>query len=185
MWNKKVQAVLRAVFLLAVSVILGVNVYNWNARNLTGNALPMPFGYGGAVVLSGSMEPAIKVDELIIVKAEKMYEVGDVVVYQTGLIPVVHRIVDMDEQTAITRGDANNTEDSPILLSQIKGRVIAHIPHVGKAVRLLKTPAVTILLIICAVLTVELPYLKEKERKEEELERIKAEIRRLKEEQEN
>lgn len=182
MQNKKRSYVLRTLFLLIVSLVIGINIYSWNAAKLTGNALPMPFGFGGAVVLSGSMEPTISVDELIIVKAEPAYEVGDVIVYQTGRVPVVHRIVAMDGETVTTRGDANNTEDSPVALSQVKGKVIAHIPHVGKMVRLLKTPPVTILLIIAAVLTVELPYLKEKEQKEEELERIKAEIRRLKEE---
>jgi len=184
MTNKKIPYVLRTLFLIAVSLVLGINIYNWNARSLTGNALPMPFGYGGAVVLSGSMEPAISVDELIIVKAEDTYKVGDVVVYQSGRVSVVHRIVQMDGETVTTRGDANNADDAPVLLSQVKGRVVAHIPYVGKVVRLLKTPLATFLLIAAAVLTVELPYRKEKEQNEEELERIKAEIRRLKEEQE-
>lgn len=184
MRNKKHPQILRTVLLIVVSVILGVNIYTWNAKSLTGNAMPMPFGYGGAVVLSGSMEPTIMVDELIIVKAENSYKVGDVVVFQSGKIPVVHRIVAMDRQTLTTRGDANNVDDNPIELSQVKGRVIVHVPHVGKVIRLLKTPVATILLIMGAVLMVELPYQKEKEQKEEELERIKEEIRRLKEEQE-
>ena len=185
MENKTFRPVLRTLFLLAVSLIFGINIYNWNARSLTGNTMPMPFGVGGAVVLSGSMEPAISVDDLIIVKAADSFEVGDVIVYQSGKIPVVHRIVAMDGETVTTRGDANNTDDNPVELSQVKGRVVAVIPYVGKLVRLLKTPPVTILLIIAAVATVELPYIKEKEQKEEELERIKEEIRRLKEEQES
>ena len=172
-------------FLIIVSLVLGINLYSWNARSLTGNVLPMPLGYGGAVVLSGSMEPTIMTDELIIVKAEDSYAVGDVVVFQNGRMFVVHRIVDMDADTVITRGDANNMDDAPIEITQIKGRVIAHVPYVGALIRLLKTPVATILLIAGAVLTVELPYRKEKEKKDEELERIKAEIRRLKEEQES
>ena len=165
--------------------MLGINIYSWTAKRLPGNVLPMPFGYGGAVVLSGSMEPTIAVDELIIVKAEDGYEVGDIVVYQAGRILVVPRIVTLDGETVTTRGDANNVDDGAVALSQVKGKVIAHIPHVGKIVRLLKTPVATILLIAAAVLTVELPFLKEKEKKDEELERIKEEIRRLKEEQES
>ena len=185
MQNKKFPPILRTLFLVVVSVVLGINIYSWNAKSLTGNVLPMPFGYGGAVVLSGSMEPTIMVDELIIVKAETDYEVGDVVVYQSGKILVVHRIVNMDGETVVTRGDANNVDDAPIDIAQIKGKVISHIPHVGAAVRMLKTPVATILLIAAAVLSVEMPYRKEKEEKEEELERIKEEIRRLKEEQES
>lgn len=177
------KALLRTLFLIVVSLVLGINIYSWNARSLTGNVLPMPFGYGGAVVLSGSMEPAIMVDELIIVKAEDAYEVGDVVVYQSGHMLIVHRIVDMDGQTVTTRGDANTVNDAAIELAQIKGKVIAHIPHMGALVRVMKSPVATIILIAAAVLTIELPFRREKEKKDEELERIKEEIRRLKEEQ--
>lgn len=179
---KLVKSIARILLMVLLSLILGLRLYSWNARSLTGNVLPMPFGYGGAVVLSGSMEPTIMTDELIIVQAADSYQPNDIVVYQTGKILVVHRIVEMDEETVITRGDANNVEDEPIALNQIKGRVIAHIPAVGAAVRLLKTPVATIVMIVAAVLLVEMPYLKEKEAKEKELERIKEEIRRLKEE---
>lgn len=185
MQKSKLPIVLRTAFLIVISAVIGVNIYQWNARSLTGNALPMPFGYGGAVVLSGSMEPTIGVDELIIVKAEESYKTGDIVVFQSGKMPVVHRIVAIDGEYVITRGDANNTDDDPIALSQVKGRVIAHIPRVGKVVRILKTPPAMLLLIIAAVLTVELPYRKEKEEKDAQLERIKEEIRRLKEEQQS
>ena len=53
----------------------------------------------------------------------------------------------------------------------------------GTVARILKTPWATALLIGGAVLMVELPYRKKKEEDQEELERIKEEIRRLKEEQ--
>ena len=183
MGNKKLLAVLRSAVLVIVSVIVGVNLYNWNAKSLTGNMLPMPFGYGSAVVLSGSMEPTIMTDELILVREADSYAVGDVVVFQNGRMLVVHRIVAIDGESVITRGDANNTDDTPIEMSQIKGLVFAHIPCVGALVRVLKTPLATITMILAAVVLVELPFQKEKEKKEAELERIKAEIRRLKEEQ--
>ena len=185
MHKKKFPTIARTVFLILVSLVLGINIYNWNAKSLTGNVLPMPFGYGAAVVLSGSMEPAIMTDELIVVKASDTYAVDDVVVYQTGRILVVHRIVSMADGLVVTRGDANNTDDAPIELSQIKGKVIAHIPNVGTVVRTVKTPWATALLIIGAVIMVELPYRKKKEEDQEELDRIKAEIRKLKEEQES
>ena len=184
MAKEKLQALLRAVLVIVVSLVIGFNLYSWNARSLTGNVLPMPFGYGAAVVLSGSMEPAIAVDDLIVVKAAENYEAGDVVVYQTGYLLVVHRIVEIDENSVITRGDANNVNDEPVEPVRIKGKVIACIPHVGTAVRMLKTPAATIALIVGVVLTIELPFRKEKEKNDEQLQRIKDEIRRLKEEQE-
>lgn len=183
MKKRKFPPLLRVILLIIAGLVLGINLYTWNARSLSGNVMPMPFGYGAAVVLSGSMEPAIRTDELIIVQAREDYEVGDVVVYQTGYTMVVHRIVAMDGQTVVTRGDANNTDDAPMELSCIKGKVIAHIPHVGAAVRVIKTPVFTILLIAGVILAVELPFRKEKEDQDQQLQKIKDEIKRLKEEQ--
>lgn len=180
----KKSPVIRYIVLILLAAIIGVNIFSLNATRLAGDALPMPFGYGAAVVLSGSMEPTIMVDELIIVKETQQYAVGDVVVFQTGTIPVVHRIVALDDQQVTTRGDANNVDDEPMELSRLKGKVIGHIPYIGILVRLLKTPVATIALILAAVLLLELSFHKDKDEKDEELERIKEEIRLLKDQQE-
>lgn len=179
---KQLKKAVRLMALLLIGGILGLQLYSWNTTSLTGNILPMPLGIGSAVVLSGSMEPTIMTDELILVAEADDYSVGDIVVYQNQRILVVHRIVAMDEETVTTRGDANNADDAPVSRTQIKGKVIAHFPGLGALVRLLKTPAATIILILAAVLSIELPFRMEKEKKDEELERIKEEIRRLKEE---
>ena len=182
MKNKKFLGVLRWILLVTACAVVGINLYHWNAKSLTGNVLPMPFGYGGAVVLTGSMEPAIMADELIIVKACDDYAVGDVVVFQEGSILVVHRIVAMDEETVTTRGDANNADDAPMTPDRIRGKVIAHFPRLGTVVRLIKTPVVTVLLILCVLLTVELPFRKKKNEDLEAKQRLLEEIRKLKDE---
>ena len=64
----KIKDVLRWLLIVVCGLILGVNVYLANANSLVGNQLPMPFGYGAAVVLSGSMEPEFSEGDLIIVK---------------------------------------------------------------------------------------------------------------------
>ena len=53
--------------------MIGFNVYLANAYGLVGNQLPMPFGYGAAVVLSGSMEPEFSEGDLILIKETKDY----------------------------------------------------------------------------------------------------------------
>ena len=181
---KKLKSILRTAALLAVGLVLGIQLYFWNARSLVGNALPMPFGYGAALVLSGSMEPSIMTDDLILVKEAESYETGDIVVYQSGSIIVVHRIESIDGEMVVTRGDANNAADEPIAMSYIKGRVIGRIPNMGNFVRALKSPVGTITLIAAAFLLMELGYRREKQKDEDELDKIKEEIRRLKAEQE-
>lgn len=179
---KKFKGFLRIFLLALVSLILGLKFYSWNARTLVGNALPMPCGYGMAVVLSGSMEPSLKVNDLLIVHEADNYKKGDVVVYQRGYELIVHRIISIDEDKIITQGDANNTADEPITQNDIKGRVCLHIPFVGLIINFIKTPVGIILILGAAFALTELSFRKKKESDEKDIEAIKEEIRRLKEE---
>lgn len=182
MRSKRNHPVLRTLFLIAVSLVFGLNLYSWNARNLTGDALPMPFGFGMATVLSGSMEPALSVGDLLIVQAQDSYEVGDMVVYQNGRMPVVHRIVDITDGTVTTRGDANNVNDQSFSAAFVKGKVIYAIPFLGRVIWMLKKPVVIVALLVAAVLLFERSFRAVKEEKEQEKELIKAQIRALMEE---
>ena len=181
--GKKAKAALRIVVLVFVSLVLGINVYLWNARSLTGNALPMPFGYGAALVLTGSMEPTIMADDLIFVKEADSFHVDDIVVFQSGSVLVVHRVVDVVEDSLITRGDANNATDSPVPIEKVKGVVLGWVSGVGPIVRLMKSPWVTFALIAGAVLMTEGSFRAQKKKDQDEIEKIKEEIRRLQAEQ--
>lgn len=182
--KKKKSALWRRMVMAVLGVILGVNAYLANARGLAGNQLPMPFGVGAAVVLSGSMEPTLRVDDVILVRETGSYEVGDIVVYQSGRTLIVHRIIAKDGGTVITQGDANNAADAPIEISAVRGEVIAHVPAAGRIVSVLKTPGGILAVLAAAIALTELSFRREKDEDEKELEAIKAEIRRLKEEQE-
>lgn len=182
--KKRLKMILRIVALSLVGIFLGFNIYIWNAQSLTGNAMPMPFGFGAAIVLSGSMEPALSVDDLIIVREVEQYRVGDVVVFQSGSSLVVHRIIRLEGDMVVTQGDANNAPDEEMEMSRIKGRVVGCVPNAGVAVRVVKSPLVSVGLLALSVFLMERSYRKEKEQGDEELDKLKEEIRRLKAEQE-
>lgn len=165
---------------MLVAVIVGVNVYSINASRLTGDSVPMPFGVGAAVVLSGSMEPELSVGDLLIVRERDSYEVGDVVVYQTGRTAVTHRIVSIEGDEVIAKGDANNVEDDPITRAQIKGAVVCAIPLAGRVVNAIKSPLGTLCILALAVLLLERSFHVAKQKDKDELAAIKAEIERLK-----
>lgn len=183
--KKRMGSVLRITLLVLAALVIGTNVYTINAARLAGNQVPMPFGVGAAVVLSGSMEPALSAGDLLIVAGREAYEVGDVVVFQDGSMAVTHRIIAVGEDEVITRGDANNTEDDPISPSQIKGEVVLAIPLVGYVVRAIKTPLGTLAILALAILLLERSFHAEKQRDVCELERIKQEIEELKRERRN
>lgn len=179
--NKKaLKKLIRFFLLILCGAILGFNIYSANANSLVGNQLPMPFGYGAAVVLSGSMEPELSKGDLIVVKKTDSYEHNEVVVFQDVQSLVVHRIIEINGSTVVTKGDANNIADDPIDVSRISGEVVCAIPYAGTFVEFVKTPIGTILIIGLAVLLLEIPRFQEKKKDIEELEKIKEEIRQLK-----
>jgi signal peptidase len=181
--NKKVKASIRISVLILVALIIGVNVYSLNATRLTGNSVPMPFGVGVAVVLSGSMEPELSVGDLLIITEQESYSLDDIVVYQDAGMAITHRIVSVTEDEVITRGDANNTDDAPITREQIKGEVVFAIPFVGYLVNVIKTPLGTLCILVLAIFLLERSFHAKKEDDKKKLESIKAEIEKLKQEQ--
>ncbi len=183
-WDKRKIAGMigRLLFLGICSLIIGIRIYSWNAKNLMHDGMPMPFGYGAAVVLSGSMEPELSVDDLVLVKKSDSYRKGDIVVYQVGESLVIHRIVSITDEEVITKGDANNTEDEPIKLKNIKGKAVSHFANVGTVASALRSNVGFIVLIVIVVLLFELPYFMERKKAMEEQEKIKEEIRKLRKE---
>lgn len=174
--------ILRMLLLIICGAVIGTNVYLFNANTLAGNRLPMPFGYGAAVVLSGSMEPTFSAGDMIIVKSSEDFKTDDVVVFQEKDTLIVHRIIETNGESVTTKGDANNTADPPVNISDIKGKVVFSIPFAGKVVSLIKTPLGTALVIIAAIALLEIPRRREKRKDNEERQRILDEIERLKQE---
>ena len=116
----------------------------------------------------------------MIIKATDDYKVNDIVLYQDAGSLIIHRIIEIDGDTVTTKGDANNAADEPIDKSRIKGVLVYDIPGVGAAVHIVKQPVFVFVLLAAALLLTELSYRKEKGKGTEELDEIKAEIERLK-----
>lgn len=84
------------------------------------------------IVKTGSMEPSLKINEMIFVRNKKKntkYQVGDIITYidkETG-ITITHRIVNIIEDKIYTKGDYNNYMDiNYIEYDDIIGKVIWH-----------------------------------------------------------
>ena len=175
---------IRRLVLALLGLLMGLQIYFVNAGRVMGDPLPMPFGYGAAVVLSGSMEPTYSAGDLLIVKKADHYQTGDIVVYQNGRSLVVHRIIDMNGETVTTQGDANNAPDEPFAVSQIKGISVGSIPFVGTWFRILKTPVGLMAAVLCTIFLIEVSFRKQSDTDAAELEKIKEEIQRLKQDDE-
>ena len=105
------------------------------------NKTPDFFGYKTYVIVSGSMEPNLKIGDIVVVKKvnENELNVGDIISFRQGQNVVTHRIsqikYEYGERVYITKGDNNNTEDNgSIDYSYIEGKVINNIRKAGKVV---------------------------------------------------
>ena len=99
--------------------------------------------YGAYVIVSGSMEPIIKIKDAVLIKRVDPDSIqrGDVVTYLSNDesyygIMITHRVVNIQEENGekiyYTKGDHNETVDrSPIKGDQIYGKVVMRIPKIG------------------------------------------------------
>lgn len=121
---------------------------------------PNILGFSLFRVMTGSMEPSIPTDSLIVVKRVEPGDLkeGDVISFYSrdpslrGEVNT-HRIIgielDAGKYYFATKGDANNVEDKYITLEEdLIGKVIYSSKRLGKFVRLLSNPLVFVPLII-------------------------------------
>lgn len=115
---------------------------------------PHVLGYRTVTMLTGSMAPGINPGDVVVTMPKPAADVavGDIVTYQ---IPVedrrveTHRVVKVTHDASgrlaiVTKGDANNGADPWV--ATINGPTVWQakvvIPHVGSAIRVLRSPAI-------------------------------------------
>lgn len=89
------------------------------------------WAYGVLYVEGGSMEPALSAGDVIVYRrAGAAPGVGDLVVFEHGGVPVVHRVAGvLRDGTLRTRGDANASLDGgAVEPSAVMGEVVLTLP---------------------------------------------------------
>ena len=97
------------------------------------------------------METAFNVGDVIIAGplGSGGIKPGVIVTYEIGKTLITHRVLSVDGNTLITKGDANETPDpSPVLMSQVQSRYLFRIPYVGYVAGFVRTRLGWILAII-------------------------------------
>ncbi|WP_207082073.1 signal peptidase I [Nocardioides sp. S5] len=101
---------------------------------------PVVLGWGSYVVRSGSMEPSIRVGDVVVAKPwadDHRVRVGRVFVYDDPATTrphlMVHRVVELrDDGDYTTAGDANELTDvTPLPRSDIRATAVLLVPHAG------------------------------------------------------
>jgi len=127
---KKGLSVVTTIFLvlvIALTAFLFIGKMNGGKTTLFGNEI--------MVVLSGSMAPTFNTGSIVAVKPTKFEEVkkGDVVTFKNeDNLTVTHRVMEITNGKLITKGDANNGNDSiPVTADRLIGQVQYSVPFVG------------------------------------------------------
>ena len=105
-----------------------------------GLAYALKTEYPIASITSGSMWPALKKGDMVLIKGiagpEEINE-GDIIVYENPKGFTIHRVIRINEDTVVTKGDANNVADSPVKYEDIIGKTLTfnqnpiRIPFIG------------------------------------------------------
>ena len=75
-------------------------------------------------ITTGSMEHELFAGDYIVVEKTENYKVGDIITYMEDGYYITHRINEIDENKIVTKGDANNSSDSPISRDKIVGKFL-------------------------------------------------------------
>lgn len=174
-----------AIATLLLVLLLAFNVYNFFCIQILGKDLATINGYGVLEVVTGSMEPTIRIGDLILIDTKaKEYKPEDIITfYDVEGVFVTHRIVSIENGMMITKGDNNNVEDAPLNTDRIIGKYVTKLDGFGRISATLKSPFVMAMILLIGIMVCFLvstdkdgnPVLTDEEREFQEFKKRKAE----------
>lgn len=156
------------ILITVVVVITIIGLYYMAQVKILNKDYANIFGYTFFEVATGSMTNTINIGDIVVVKVNETFKENDIIVYKEENSFITHRVIKIDGQDLITRGDANNSEDKPIKSDQILGKVIYVVPKIGIWRRVLASPEILGMIIISIILLGVVLMLTSKTEKEKE-----------------
>ena len=172
---KKVIKFVINFFTVLIFLILLLTIYAKINMITSGKNYFELFGYSFFKVTTGSMDPTIKENDIIIVSTNDTYNVNDIITYHDDANFITHRIITMDGNTLITKGDANNATDQEVNKSDVIGKVVKIFSGLGIWQSIFTTPKVIVALFVTLILFDFAFSYKGKENKNKKVEKEKNE----------
>ncbi|TSC69981.1 MAG: signal peptidase, endoplasmic reticulum-type [Parcubacteria group bacterium Gr01-1014_70] len=109
----------------------------WGLPEFLSWKLGTPYPIAG--VTSSSMWPALKRGDLILIKGVERSDIqkNDIVVWKHGGGFTIHRVVELNQKTLVTKGDGNFDADEPVRYEDVVGKALTvrgrlfRIPYAG------------------------------------------------------
>lgn len=148
----KIISCILNILLTIVTIIIIIGMYYIYQLKIEKNDYANLFGYTFFEVATGSMSPTMEIGDVVIVKITKQVEQDDIIVYIDGENIITHRLIEIDDNELIAKGDANNSEDKPIQQEMVLGEVIKILPKVGIWRKIFTSSEVVGLILVLIVL---------------------------------
>lgn len=145
--------ILGIIAIIAIWMSIQLNIQNKEYVNI--------FGYSIFSTATGSMSPTIEKGDIVFVKIGEQTKEKDIITYKKDNEFITHRIVKIEGENIIARGDNNNTDDEAITKDMILGKVVLVIKNVEVWKRVFSDFSVIIPIIITIILIVILVAYKE------------------------
>lgn len=119
------------VIIFILSIIAILVVWGFIQTNIQGKQYINIFGYSIFQTETRSMATTIEKGDIVIVKiGQDNLQEKDIITYKDENAIITHRIIKIDENSIIAKGDNNNVEDDPIEKDNVIGKVIFIINNV-------------------------------------------------------
>lgn len=154
---------MKKLFNILTTIILGLFLVAAVLLLVSSFSLPgIPFDTRS--VLTGSMEPAIPTGSIVFIVPQDTYSEGDIITFQRKEsrmeIPITHRVMGREvvdgKEVYVTQGDANEYADTAaVYQDEVIGKVVWHVPFLGKLLDTARTPfGFAALIVIPALLVI-------------------------------
>jgi len=159
-----------------VSIIIFIYVIYAVHQSEKNNEEVFIFGYKPYIIVSGSMEPELRVNGFVITKkgGYEQVKVGDIISFELTGVPksICHRVIRIEDGLIVTKGDNNSKEDTFKVSEQnyigkviFKSNVTAYILQEVKTTKGIIKMVVCIISFIAIIITIKY-LLKGKKRNE-------------------
>ena len=139
--------------------------------------------YNMYIVRSGSMQPVINVGDAVVIgptdgQFGNGLQEGSIVTYRHGPELITHRVLSIEGDTLITKGDAVEDPDPwPVTRQSVGGVYLFRVPYIGYASSFIRTPVGRyVSILVPGVILVSLLFLEARKRKRAQIQNEDKEI---------
>ena len=150
--KKVIKYIVNALTVFLIFLLLLV-IYGKLALTFSKNSYPNYFGYTLFEVSSGSMQPTLDINDVVLVKITKEdLRKDDIITFVSENAIITHRIVFIDEDKITVKGDNNNVADTSITKDNVIGKVVRIYPHLGVWKKVIMDPKILIAIFVTLLL---------------------------------